>query len=420
MGAKNTNLLTTCLLSWVVPATACGDESGSMDDFGSSGFPPPSTGADSSGTASASSGTATDGGAGETSGDTADTRDATTSGSGGGGTDSGPATTGGGSGDSTTGSDATSGEDGTTASGGTDTGSGDSGVRFDVGGETTGNPGGEGSGGEGCRKIDFLFVIDNSNSMSDEQQLLADAFPAFVDAIENALPDATDFHVGVTKTDVFGFDSSPTPDPANPCPYTMGGLLSHATEPDGMSGIGSSCGFSSGENYMVNSPTLAAEFSCAALVGTRGNTGETQAEATLAALAPAATGPGGCSEGFLRDDALLVVVLITDEDDDWSEPDADQATNVQAWFDGLASAKGGVEENLAFVLISGGNPRWPTCAPLDLQTKTGADTSPGLTAWATRFSNHALGNVCEAGYDTALTDAISTIETACDGFDPVG
>src|SRR5690606_5413454 len=129
-------------------------------------------------------------------------------------------------------------------------------------------------------------VIDNSNSMSDEQQLLVDSFPEFIAAIEDALPAASDFHIGVTKSDIFGFDDDPVPDPQNPCAYVLGGLLTHSTPDDQKTGTGFDCEFSSAANYMIDGPTLAEEFACVARVGTKGNTGERQAEATLAALSP--------------------------------------------------------------------------------------------------------------------------------------
>lgn len=270
-------------------------------------------------------------------------------------------------------------------------------------------------GDEGCEKVDLLFVIDNSNSMSDEQQLLIDSFPGFIATIENTLPAASDFHIGVTKTDIHGFDDSPTPDPNNPCAYELGGLLSHATPADEKTGTGADCEFSSGANYMVGGPSLAEEFACVAEVGTKGNTGERQAEATLAALAPG----NACSEGFLRKDALTVVVVITDEDDDWSEPDADAATNAQAWYEGVVAVEDGLESNVVFLLISGGSPAWGDCEPLDLMTMTGADTSPKLTAWAELFTNSNLGSVCSAGYADYLEASIAVIETACGGFEPI-
>ncbi len=278
--------------------------------------------------------------------------------------------------------------------------------------------GGTEAGDEGCQKVDFLFVIDNSNSMSDEQQLLVDSFPEFITAIEDTLPAATDFHIGVTKTDIFGFDDSPVPDPANPCAVQLGGLLTHAT-PDGQkTGTGLDCEFESGANYMTDGVLLADEFACVAKVGTKGNTGERQAEATLAALDDTNT----CSAGFLRKDALSVIVVITDEDDDWSEPDADAATNAQAWYDGVIAAEDGIATNVVFLLISGGSPKWADCGPLDLMNMTGADDSPKLTAWAQKFTDLGVGNVgsvCSAGYGAYLADSISVIETACNGFEPI-
>lgn len=164
---------------------------------------------------------------------------------------------------------------------------------------------------------------------------------------------------------------------------------------------------------MTSGPSLAEEFACVAEVGIKGNTGEYQAGATLAALSDQLAQPGECNEGFVREDALLVLTLITDEDDDWSDPDT-----VQAWYDGLVATKDGIESNVVFLLISGGSPKWPTCPPLDFNDNSGADESQKLTAWAQMFTNHELGNVCESGYEDYLANALATIETACDEFQP--
>ena len=104
--------------------------------------------------------------------------------------------------------------------------------------------------------------------------VITQRFPGFIDAISSTLPMASDFHIGVTKTDIHGFDDSPTPDPQNPCSYVLGGLLTHSTPFDEKTGTGMDCNFSSGANYMVEGPMLADEFACVAEVGTRGNTGE--------------------------------------------------------------------------------------------------------------------------------------------------
>lgn len=38
---------------------------------------------------------------------------------------------------------------------------------------------------EGCTKVDFLFIIDNSNSMATNQGELVASFPEFVMGIES-------------------------------------------------------------------------------------------------------------------------------------------------------------------------------------------------------------------------------------------
>ena len=54
----------------------------------------------------------------------------------------------------------------------------------------------------GCDAVDFLFVIDNSGSMADEQQQLIESVPGFVAAIEERLPPGTGtYHIMVTDSD---------------------------------------------------------------------------------------------------------------------------------------------------------------------------------------------------------------------------
>ena len=51
-------------------------------------------------------------------------------------------------------------------------------------------------------KLDFLFVIDNSGSMGEEQQRLAKNFQAFSDFLFDELQDAADYRIAVTSTDI--------------------------------------------------------------------------------------------------------------------------------------------------------------------------------------------------------------------------
>jgi hypothetical protein len=90
------------------------------------------------------------------------------------------------------------GGDGSGASGGDDTGDGgddgDGGMpKLDVY-----VPDGDNPAEETCTAVDILFVIDNSGSMIDNTKKLIDAFPYFIDAVYDNLPEDTDLHVGIT------------------------------------------------------------------------------------------------------------------------------------------------------------------------------------------------------------------------------
>lgn len=80
--------------------------------------------------------------------------------------------------------------------------SGDEPVEDVTGAEGKLDVGGTGVGPmlEACVAVDLLFVIDNSPSMAQYQQGLAEAFPGFVDGIYDNLPPGIDIHVGITTT----------------------------------------------------------------------------------------------------------------------------------------------------------------------------------------------------------------------------
>ena len=67
------------------------------------------------------------------------------------------------------------------------------------------------------------------------------------------------------------------------------------------------------------------------------------------------TGQGGCNEGFLRDDAILHVVFISDEDDNspgWNEGDPDYWLD---YVDQIITIKGR-EDQVRFSAITGPAP----------------------------------------------------------------
>jgi hypothetical protein len=119
---------------------------------------------------------------------------------------------------------------------------------------------------------DVLFVVDDSASMSEEQALLGANFAAFVDVLAGT---EGDWRIGVVTTDTSGADA--------------GRLRGAILTPD--------------------TPDLVAAFEAAVTVGTSGSRDEQGLWAAALATEP------GRNPDFVRADARLDVVFVSDEDD---------------------------------------------------------------------------------------------------------
>ena len=167
-----------------------------------------------------------------------------------------------------------------------------------------------------CTTIDFLFVIDNSGSMGDNQTNIIANFPAFVDGILNNIPTIQDYQVGVVTTDSYIYN-------IKNC-QSIGGLV---VKTGGINSSEQQCGpYADGYNFMTPSDDLPTKFACAAQVGTTGSGSEQPLAAMVNSLEGWLNSPGKCNDGFLRSDSVLIVTIITDEDDqsggttvDWRE-----------------------------------------------------------------------------------------------------
>ena len=155
----------------------------------------------------------------------------------------------------------------------------------------------------GCEALDILFVIDNSISMSEEQDNLALNFPAFMHVIQQS---RRDYRVAVTTTGVdYAFQVVTEPGGA-PVPASLAG------GDNGAMLRRTSCGMTKRWVDKTDADP-AATFACAAKVGTSGPT----EEMPLAAMRRAFTDrvADGVNAGFRRPDAMLALVILTDEDD---------------------------------------------------------------------------------------------------------
>ena len=201
-----------------------------------------------------------------------------------------------------------------------------------------------------CEKVDFLFVIDNSISMLPEQDALKAAFPGFIDSIEQNLD--TDDHILITDTDTVGWCApwNCQGDPGNlhetcegpngyacsmdpvECDLTLGAGI---VEPAGQEASNEFCDPFGGNRYILeDDPDKPATFSCMASVGLAGNPLERPMDAITQALSPQLNGEGGCNDGFLRDDAILVITFISDDDGQ------EDTLSPQQVFDAVLEAKG--------------------------------------------------------------------------------
>jgi len=127
-------------------------------------------------------------------------------------------------------------------------------------------------------QVDVLFIVDNSGSMQDDQEELAENFEAFVEAAQ-ASANNLDVQIGLTTTDVS---------------VERGGLVGFPEVLD-----------------LADSRTPQ-RFRDRANVGVYGSGWEQGLEA--ARLALSTSGPNAGS-GFLRSDAALSIIVVSDEDD---------------------------------------------------------------------------------------------------------
>lgn len=255
----------------------------------------------------------------------------------------------------------------------------------------------------GCRKVDFLFIVDNSGSMSAQQAQLLASFPGFINAMQAALDDVVDsYHVGVLTSDNYSGNA--------PGCTSIGDLVTQT------SGFGSSnqvcTPFAEGNRFATEQDDLEEAFPCMAQVGTSGSPIEQPVTALIASFDPSKTGPGDCNDGFLRDDAILVVVIVTDDPPyDFDMDDAHPATDTTQWYDDVIAAKNDDPEALVVI----GFIPW-----MDLNCVFGGE-SPNLIGFIDSFGEQGVkASICEPDFGPIFAATIETIVTTCENFDPPG
>lgn len=160
------------------------------------------------------------------------------------------------------------------------------------------------------RSMDILFVIDNSPSMAEEHASLLVNFDRFVNVLENIEGGLPNVHIGVISADlgagpysvgncVPGGDGAVLQSsPHGDCEGPTDAYISDVANYDG----------TRARNY---SGDLAETFACIADLGTDG----CEFSQPIAAARRALDGSVAANNGFLREEAFLQIVYITDQDD---------------------------------------------------------------------------------------------------------
>lgn len=246
---------------------------------------------------------------------------------------------------------------------------------------------------ESCGQVDFLFVIDNSGSMGDEQLALINNFPNFIAGIEATLETVETIHVGVTTTDDYFYNVAGC--------QQLGGLV---VQTGGFDSSNMACGpYDQGDNFMTEMDDLDTAFSCAAQVGTEGDASERPMQAMVNAVTGVYGGNGQCNDDFIREDALLVIVIITDESD------ISSTGNPMTWYDSVVAAKADIPENV--VVVSLINVPGGVCNPFDP-----AQTIYDFTLMFGK--NSFVAGICEPDFAPIFDQAVAVIDVACDNYIP--
>lgn len=267
--------------------------------------------------------------------------------------------------------------------------------------------------GEGCRKIDFLFVVDNSLSMALHQTALINSFGGFIETI-TAEVQGDDFHILVTDSDAGDdvilcgtclFCGDYCDQTFDACETELG---AGEIQPYGGGASNAVCGVPGPHRYLtstVPTPQLADTFACMAQVGTSGSGAELPMSAAVQALT-AQSARAGCNAGFRRPDAILVVTIISD--DPYQSQTSDNASTVgspEEWYDGIMTAAG---DDPASVVMLG-------------VVQTAENAPPRFDAFFDLFGDRALrGDINAPAYDEFFDTAVDLIDVTCDEFQPEG
>jgi hypothetical protein len=174
------------------------------------------------------------------------------------------------------------------------------------------------------RKLDLIFMVDNSISMQEEQDKLKANFPSFMErlaAIPGGLPDT---RIAILSSN-FGAGVNHPSDECKNYGDRASYLVKDGCNLDTAGGVRwLRVGGGMAPNFPGGDAALPTVFSCMANLGTGGCGYEHQLQSIRASFSTQGAGAvAPQNAGFLRDDAFLGIVILTDEDDCSGDPSAE-------------------------------------------------------------------------------------------------
>ena len=286
-----------------------------------------------------------------------------------------------------------------------------------LGDDGSGSGSGSGSGTvQRCTKMDIVFVVDDSGSMSEEQGNLGSNFPMFADLLlnyVNADGEHIDFRVAVTTT-----GKTVT---TNTTINLLGMMQSTTITEMGDNGaFRKNCNVA--KSYLEpTDPNLGSTLGCRANVGTGGPGTEMPMMATKLALVDRVM--DGTNAGFLRDDALLGVVMLTDEDDSSTTQSTINITVDISNPNGATPVTDYNPPDFVQTLdaIKGNRSRWAAgviAGPSDCMSNFGkAVKATRLQEFVSLSGTQGVfSSICEGNLTAGLQQVVEKFQSACGGI----
>ncbi|MEZ4448829.1 MAG: hypothetical protein R3B09_05050 [Nannocystaceae bacterium] len=263
-----------------------------------------------------------------------------------------------------------------------------------------------------CKKLDLLFLIVDGGDLWDTQWALANLMPHLAQRLTDEFAD-WDYHVMFANPDGewgnayctkmckqgMGCETElPYPCWYEPdaCDLTQSAGI---TAPAGSGASNVPCKIDGGRRYLTREQHDFAEtLACVGRVG--GGYGTTKlypvARATLDALNPALNAPGACNDGFFRDDAYLILFVVSSYPDDLSEGTPEQ------WTAELKAHKGGKFDKIYFVGLYNG---CDTGIPWKLYEP--------LNEWTQALYHHQNDDACQSTLTPYMDPALDYVLGDC-------